>query len=227
MVKEVNGYKVGDTVNMRRPTDFVVREGAIAANQEIKEGKVPLVIDKEAGVDFEITSKDLTPDIKDLSKRIIKPAMVQLANYVDAALMALYKDVPNWVGTPGQVVNSFADFGKAPERLDEYAVPMSDRSAVLFLQIVGGWSRSRTTMFIQGPAKDAYREGSLGKLGGVDTYMAQNVPTHTVGSAATTSAVADAAAGSGVLSTSYDVVKDTWQMYLSTDGWDASTPEEG
>lgn len=225
--KEVNGYKVGDTVNMRRPADFLVREGAVAANQEIKEGKVPLVIDKEAGVDFEITSKDLTLDIKDLSKRVIKPAMVQLANYVDAALMALYKDVPNWVGTPGQVVNSFADFGKAPERLDEYAVPMPDRSAVLSPADHWGMLGSQTGLFIQDPAKGAYREGSLGKIGGIDTYMAQNVPTHTVGSAATTSAVADAAAGSGVLSTSYDAVKDTWQMYLSTDGWDASTLKKG
>ena len=88
---------------------------------------------------------------------------------------------------------------------------------------------SQTALFIQDAAKGAYREGSLGKIGGVDTYMAQNVPSHTVGSAATASAVADAAAGSGVLSTDYDTVKDRDQlyMYLSTDGWDASSLKAG
>jgi coat protein Gp5 len=225
--KSVNGFKVGDTVNMRRPADFEVREGAVASPQPIKEGKVPIVVDKQRGVDFEISSSDLTLNIKELSKRVIKPAMVQLANKIDTELMALYKDVPNWVGTPGQTVNSFADFSKGPERLDEYAVPMSDRSAVLAPADHWGLLGSQTGLFIQKAAEGAYRQGSLGMIGGHDTYMAQNVPTHTVGAAATASAVADAPAGDGVLSVDYDDVKDTWFMYLSTDGWDASTLKKG
>ena len=39
----------------------------------------------------------------------------------------------------------------------------------------------RLRLYIQDAAKGAYREGSLGKIGGVDTYMAQNVPSHTTG----------------------------------------------
>jgi hypothetical protein len=57
--------------------------------------------------------------------------------------------------------------------------------------------------------------------------MSQNVPTHTVGAAATASAVTDAPAGQGVLSTTYEATKDTGYMYLSTDGWDASTLKKG
>src|SRR3546814_4019679 len=48
------------------------------------------------------TSQELTLDIKQLSERVIKPAMVQLANQIDVDLHALYKYVPNWVGTPGR-----------------------------------------------------------------------------------------------------------------------------
>lgn len=229
--KMVNGFKVGDVVNLKKPTDFQVREGAVASNQDVVEGKVPLVVDTQAGVDFEFTSADLTLNIKDLSKRVIKPAMVQLANYVDQKLMALYKDVPNWVGTPGQTINSYSDFAKGPERLDEGAVPLSDRSAVLSPADHWGLLGTQTGLFIQDAAKGAYREGSLGKIGGVDTYMAQNVPTHTVGAAADASAVADAATGDGVtggaLSVTYDQVKDLGYMMLSTDGWDASTLNKG
>jgi P22 coat protein - gene protein 5 len=214
--KTVSGYRVGDTVNMRRPTDFEVREGAVAQNQEIIEGKVPVVVDTQAGVDFEFTSKDLTLNIKDLSQRVMKPAMVQLANYVDGKLMELYKKVPNWVGTPGQVVNSFADFALAPQRLDEGAVPLSDRSAVLSPADHWGLLGSQTALYISDAAKGAYREGSLGKIGGIDTYMSQGVKTHTTG------ADMSGTVNQSITSTTtlYDDVKDTMQQTITTSSVD-------
>jgi ribosomal 50S subunit-recycling heat shock protein len=178
---KINGYEIGDTVSMRRPTDFTVRDGAIAVNQDVVEGKVALTVDKQKGVDFGFTSKELTLSISELSERVIKPAMVQLANQIDRDVMGLYKYVPNYVGTPGQTVNSYADFAKAPERMDEYAVP-SDRAAVLSPSDHWGLLGSQTALYIQDAAKGAYRNGSLGMIGGVDTYMSQNVPTHTTGS---------------------------------------------
>ena len=224
--KNVNGYKVGETISIRKPTDFTVRDGATMAAQDVVEGKTTLSVDKRKGIDFKFTSQDLTLNIKDLSERVIKPAMIQLANQVDSDLMALYKDVPNWVGTPTPPVNSYADFAKAPERLDEYAVP-SGRAGVLSPADHWGLLGSQTALYMQDVAKGAYRKGSLGEIGGVDTFMSQNVPTHTVGAAATASAVTDAPAGDGVLSTTYEATKDTGFMYLSTDGWDASTLKAG
>ncbi len=89
----VNGYQKGDTISIRRPTDFTVRSGAVAAIQEVVEGKTSIVIDTQEGVDFKFTSSDLTLKIGDLSSRVIKPAMVQLANSIDRKLTNLYKDV--------------------------------------------------------------------------------------------------------------------------------------
>ena len=224
--KKVNGYKVGETISIRRPTDFTVRDGAVMAVQEVNEGKTTITVDKRKGIDFEFTSQELTLNIAELSDRVIKPAMIQLANQVDTDLMALYKQVPSWVGTPASPINSYADFAKAPERLDEYAVPQ-ERAGVLSPADHWGLLGSQTALYMQDVAKGAYRKGSLGEIGGVDTYMSQNVPTHTVGSASTASAVADAAAGDGVLSTTWEATKDTGYMYLSTDGWDASTLKAG
>jgi hypothetical protein len=177
----VNGYRVGDTINFRKPAQFEIREGAVAAPQDVVEGKMPLVVNSQAGVDFQFTSKDLTLNIKDLSQRVMKPAMIRLANYVDTSIMALYKQVPSWVGTPGQTINSFADLAVGIQRMDDKAIPTDDRSCVLSPADYWGMMGSQTALYITEAAKGAYREGSLGKIGGVETLMSQNIPTHTVG----------------------------------------------
>lgn len=218
---KVNGYKVGDTISIRRPTDFTVRDGATAAIQDATEGKFSLAVDKQKGVDFKFTSSDLTLKIGDLSERIIKPAMVQLANQIDRDLTGLYTDVWNWVGTPGNTVDSFADFAKAPERLDLGAVPQEGRSSVLSPTDQWGLLGSQTALYMQDVAKDAYRRGKLGMIGNVDTYSSQNITTHTAGTRDDTTPVTKAA-GTGALSTTWAASKNTGTMVLSTSGWDAS-----
>jgi hypothetical protein len=227
--KNVNGYQVGDTVNFRRPAQFELREGRIAAPQDVVEGKQSLVVNQQWGVDFQFTSKELTQNIKDISKRVIKPAMVKLANKIDQDLMGLYASVPWWVGTPGQTINSYSDFLVGVQRMDDMAMPLDDRHAVLSPADFHGLLAAQSGLFMMDPAEEAYRDRKLGKLASVSIDMAQNVPSHTVGSAATASAVVDAAAGDGVLTTTYDTVKDRDQLYfhLSTDGWDASTLKAG
>jgi hypothetical protein len=211
----MNGFEAGDTVSIRRPTDFTVRDGATASNQDIVEGKVAITVDQQKGVDFGFTSKELTLNIKDLSDRVIKPAMIQLANQIDKDVLGLYKYVPNWVGTPGQTVNSFADLALAPQRLDELAVPQEGRSAVLSPSDHWGLLGSQTALFIQDAAKGAYRNGSLGMIGGVDTSMAQNVATHTVGSDVTTVTVGASITASTI---AYTDVKNTMQQTITTAG---------
>jgi hypothetical protein len=213
--KKVNGYDVGETISIRKPTDFTVRDGATMATQDVVEGKTSITVDKRKGVDFKFTSQDLTLKIGELSERVIKPAMIQLANQIDRDLMALYKFVPNWVGTAGQVVNSYADFAKAPERMDEYALPADGRCAVLSPADHWGLLGSQTSLYIQDAAKGAYRKGSLGEIGGVDTYMSQNVPTHVVGADVTTVTVNQAVT---TATTAYVDVKDTMQQTITIAG---------
>jgi hypothetical protein len=209
--KKVNGYDVGETISIRKPADFTVRDGAVASAQNVIEGKTTIVVDKRKGVDFKFTSQELTLDIKDLAQRVIKPAMVQLANQIDVDLHALYKFIPNWVGTPGNTINSFADFAKGPQILDEYAVPQDMRCAVLTPADHWGLVGSQTTLFTDTIVKPAYRKGTVGQIGNVDTYMTQNVATHicgadmsgTVNQSITTSTI------------SYSDVKDTNQQTIT------------
>lgn len=179
--KRINGYTVGDTLTIRKPTDFVVRDGSVAAAQDVTEASTSIVVNKFKGVDFKFTSQQLTLNIKDLSERVIKPAMVQLANQIDRDLMALYSTVPSWVGTPGQTINSFADFAVGAQRMDDYANPQDDRVAVLSPTDHWGMLGSQTALYMQDVAKGAYREAKLGNIGGIDEMMSQNIPSLTVG----------------------------------------------
>lgn len=220
--KSVNGYKVGASVSVRRPADFTVRQGATASVQDVEEGKFTLSVDKQRGVDFRFTGQELTLNISDLGDRVIKPAMIQLANQVDRDLLGLAVDIPNWVGTPGQTVNSFTDFALAPERLDLMAVPQEDRCAVLSPSDQWGMLGSQTALYMQDVAKDAYRRGKLGMIGNVDTYSSQNVLTLTCGTRDNTTPLTRGTSNT----TTWEASKDTGTMTLSTDGWDASATIE-
>ncbi len=215
-----NGYTPGDTITIRRPTDFTVRSGATASMQDVVEGSTSITVDQYKGVDFQFSSTELTMDIGELAERAIKPAMVQLANQIDSDLAALYSKVPNWAGTAGQVVNSFTDFAKAPELLDEYGVPMDARVAALSPQDHWGLLGSQSALYIQDAAKSAYRKGSLGEVGGVDVYASQNIQTLTTGTRAGTILVDLAITTSTI---TYAAVKDTMTQTIHIDGLTGAT----
>lgn len=215
----VNGYKIGDTISIRRPADFTVRTGAVMNTQDVIEGKVTLTIDKQVGIDFSFSSTDMTLKISDLSERVIKPAMSNIINHVANDLLSTaYAGFYNWAGTAGQTINSFTDFSNGPKRLDLMAVPATDRLAILSPDDHWALVGAATSLSNTGAESSAYRNGRLGMLGGVDTYMSQVVPTHTNGTADNTTPLVKGASQTST----YDTAKNTWTMSLETDGWDAS-----
>jgi hypothetical protein len=225
--------KVGSTISVRRPVQFTVTSGATLAKQDVTEGKFSVAVDSQKHVGWGFSTADLTLTIDEYSERYIKPACIQLANQIDADLCGLYKNLWNWVagtsGTSGtgtlgsnNLVNTFADFAKGPQRLDEGAVPSDDRRAVLSPGDHWALVGSQTALYFDKIGEPSYRKGKLGDIAGVATYMDQNVKSHTCGTRDNTTPAADAAAGNGVLSTTYATSKDTGTMILATDGWSTS-----
>jgi P22 coat protein - gene protein 5 len=224
--KKVNGYEPGDTISIRKPNQFTVRSVIAATVQDVTEGKLTMTANLVRGVDFGFTSQQLTLNISELSERVIKPAMVQLANAVDAALMAEFFRIPTWVGQPAigadAVVDSFAKFARATERLDQYAVPQDDRSAVLSPESNWGLAGSQTALFLQSVGQPAYRTGEIGVIGGVSTYMSQNVPTWTAGTGADAGALVNGAAQNVTYATVLNTESVPGTQNLITDTWGAS-----
>lgn len=225
--KKVNGYDVGDTVTIRKPNQFTVRSTIVASVQDVTEGKQTFTVNQVRGVDFSFSSTDLTLKISELAERVIRPAMIQLANSIDADLMSLYTGIPNWVGQPATgadaAVDSFAKFARAAERMDELAVPNDARCAVLAPNSHWGLAGSQTALFMQAIGNKAYRKGEIGEIGGVDTYMSQNVPTFTAGTGADASALVNGAAQNVTYATVKDSESVPGLQSLITDTWGAST----
>lgn len=214
----VNGYKKGDTISIRRPADFTIRSGATMSAQDVIEGKTTLVVDQQIGIDFQFTSTDLTLKVEDMAERIIKPAMSRIANELASdVLIQMYRHTYNLVGTQGTRVDSFSDFSKAPERMDEMAIPSDNRHAILCPSDFWGLVGSQTALYAPSLVGSAYRSGDLGDLGGLATMMSQVTPAHTVGPLGGTPLVNGA-----TQNVSYDTAKNAWTQSLITDGWTAA-----
>jgi len=173
--------KVGQSIRVRRPVQFEVRTGAVANMQDVQEVTLPVVMDRQIGVDFQFSSVDMTLTVEEWGERYAKPAMIQLANKIDRDLAALYSDVPNWVGTPGQVINSFADYALAPQRLMEGAVPEPYTGTLSPGDHFGLAGSFANNVFSPSITEDAIKRARLPNIAGVDTYVTQNVSTHVTG----------------------------------------------
>jgi hypothetical protein len=96
----------------------------------------------------------LTLSVDNLQKKVIEPAIIRLVNEIGKdCLDAYYKGTYHWAGTPGQTINSFADFAKGPERLDEMATPQEGRTCVLSPADHWAMMGSQTALYIQDAAK--------------------------------------------------------------------------
>lgn len=178
----VNGYEKGSSVTIKRPPQFQVRDGDVAQPQDITEGTTSVTVDKKKGIDLKITSTDRTLSIGELSERVIRPAMVQLANQVDQDVMSLYSSVASWVGTPGNTLSSYAGFLRGTTRMNNGSVPKDNRFCMLSPDDESGLAAAQSTFYNDKLVADAYRDGAVGRIAQVDTYMSQNVPVHVTGS---------------------------------------------
>jgi hypothetical protein len=217
--KKINGYTVGDTITIRKPTDFTVRTTSVASNQDVTEGKLTLQINKIAGVDFNFTSQQLTLNISQLSERVIQPALIQVANQIDKDVFSLVNDIPQWVGTPSGTMDTFAKFAAGPKNLDQRSVPSNDRYCAMSPSDFWSMAGAQTALFSPSLVQDAFKNGRIGNIAGLDTMMCQNTPTHTVGPLGGAPVVNGANQN-----TAYDTTGVNTQT-LVTNGWTAAAAQ--
>jgi hypothetical protein len=178
--------KVGATVDVRKPVKFTVTDGATRSNQDVQEASTPFTIDKRKHVSWKFSTQDLTLSVEEYSERYIKPAAIALANQVDQDLLALYKNVSQYVGTAGTTPSTFAHLGAPAVRMDKGAVPSEDRRLILDPSAAFNVADMLKGLYNPELVKGAIRGKSMGPIAGLATYMDQNVPTHTVGTWGTT-----------------------------------------
>ena len=179
--------KIGYTLNARLPNKFTVRTGATFSATDLSDPVVPISCNQQKGVDFTISTADMTMVTDDILNRYAKPAAETLAAQCDAEGFALYKKISRSVGTPGTQptsTNGASFLMKAAARTTDQSAPMDDRHLILSTQHQISFIDSMKGLFNnQKAVGDQYMKGQFaeGILGYTDISYAQSVAAHTVG----------------------------------------------
>ena len=217
---------VGTTVYVKRPPEFAIRDGAAASSQDVTEGEVAVTCDKQKGVDVQFTGYEATTNVDQLLKsKVIKAAMTQIASQIDGDLIDTTKYFNNSVGTPGNTVSTVAGFFAGPQRLDEMAVPMSDRYAIL--TPADGYALAGTFTGLAALAGDtavsALQKAKIPMLGNTQPYITQTVPAITTGTRVTTTTLINGASQN----VTYAASRTTYTQSLVCDGQVSKTYKAG
>lgn len=179
----IEGAKIGDTLNIRKPAKYIGRTGAALSVEDHTETSVPLVLDTQFGVDVSFTSKELSLSIDDFSKRILAPAGAVVANKIDSSGLALYQKVPYFVGTPGTVPSAIKTYLTAGAKMDDTATPRDKDRAL----VINPYQQVEIVDSLKGifqsaeKIADQYETGNMGMAAGFKWSMDQNIPVHQVG----------------------------------------------
>ena len=169
---------VGDTITIRKPATFVVKDFVESTGitvQDATEDKKTVKMDKFYDVSFAVTSKDLTMSISDFSAQLLVPAMMAFRDKIDAEIIKVAETATHTV-THAEGLIAPADVISARKLLNDGATPLSMRSLVVGTQAEADLLSSE--LFVSAEKvgdTEGLKEASLGRKFGFDTYVDQNV----------------------------------------------------
>src|SRR4051812_49269767 len=155
------GAKIGESLRIRKPVRWTVRDGAAISLQDATEEYTTITLDKQKGVDFTFTSKELTLSIDQFAERYLNTAAAAIANQIDLDGLALYKDVFNAVGTPGTPPSALSTFSNGKVKMLDAGCPKDNMvSAVVGAQAEANLVDAGKTLFHSGKEiEKQYEEG--------------------------------------------------------------------
>lgn len=175
----------GETIKVRKPAKFVGKDFDSTSGvdfQDVTEEHVMVKMDKLADVSFKLEQSERTLSMPRFRELLLEPAIVALAEKINNDGLALYKDIPYFHGTSGSTPDGLDDFAGAAKVLNDNRAPVTMRRAV--------WNPAAQAKFqildaLVGAEKsgsvEALREGSIGRVNGLDNFMTQAVKVHTAG----------------------------------------------
>lgn len=187
--KEHNGYKPGQSISIDLPHYFRVKDGATVDTADILSRSTTLSLNNRKHVAYTLTSAEQTYNMDMMSEKLIKPAMMALAEYIDRDTLGMYTDIANQVGTPGTTPSNFYTIGQAAARLTEEAAPKMDRHCVLNSQATLKLADNLKGVLHREIVGTAIQQASVGPIAGMKLYESESVNRHTCGTWGGSSAV--------------------------------------
>lgn len=212
---------VGDTISIRRPTQYLGQNDNLditAYREDITQGRTTISMNRTVTIPVEISALERTLSFDRLSEDVIKPAVIKMKDRIETELAGLYKQLYWFSGTPGTPLATFKQLAMGGAIMTDAAIPSSGRFAVHGTDTSVELADEIKGVFVQGKAKSAYEEASVGRYAGFDNYESQHAPVHVSGVATGTPLV-----NGGTQAVTYMAAKDTWTQTLNTDGWTNST----
>jgi hypothetical protein len=213
--RERRGFNLGDTINIKRPSNFTAQDAPSTA-QDAATDSVSFKLTNWKEVKFSLTDKELAYTGEQIINDHIRPAAVALADNIDQALAGLYTDVPWYYTTnasPGTVV---ADLTGPRKVMFDNKVPLNDPSMLHYMvdstmeaNLLGNSAFSQW----QGSGQNGVNTQQSGLLGpryGFNFFANQNVKSHTTTAITnTTPAVTTTAAGATTVALSAGTLTGT------------------
>jgi hypothetical protein len=179
------GAKIGDTINIRKPSRYSVTDGAVLNIQDSQDVSVALQLDTQRHVGMAFSSKDLSLSVDSFRERYIKPAITSLANDLDyTGYNAMYKQVWNAVGVPSAsaLPSTLKGFTQAKAKIAHSGGPLDDLVAIIDPDVEASMTEGLKSLFQSSEQiKKQYEKGVMGLAAGSKFVMSQNVKKHTIG----------------------------------------------
>lgn len=185
----VDGAKIGDSLRIRLPNDFTVRNGTALQAQDTSEKFTSLPLSTQQGVDVSFSTAERTMKLDDYSERVLMPMINNLAGAVALNVMSSVEgNVCNFVSNvdgSGNIISPTADTVlQAKSALESNSAPQMPGRKV----VMDEYTEARVVSTLAGlfnPSQEIsnqYRTGSMKNALSFDWYMDQTVIKHTTGS---------------------------------------------
>lgn len=204
-----SGYKIGDTLQVRRQNHFIIGDGSVATPQSIIETVESIVVAHQYHALIAYTIQDLTLRIEDFSRLFIAPAIQEIITQMEkdigsSAEQSLYF----YTGTAGTPINSFTAVDLAGAKLLEQGVNIAS-DAYLAMTVRDGSSLKGALLNNFTPVfnEDIVRSSAIGHLSYFDIFQSQNIKRHTAGAGPRLYS-ADALLVNGAVSSGSSIVMD-------------------
>jgi hypothetical protein len=181
---------VGDTITVRRPAKFIAKNftGTVSA-QDITESSVVVKMDRFRDITVNISSKEMSLDLKDFSEQIVVPAMQAIAQAVDQDIMAVGLEGASKTIASSASPTDLSDLAAIGKYFDSKAVPIYDRRLVLNPDHKYKYAALDNLSNVSyAGSSETLRNSEIGKIYTMDTFMSQNAPSFDSATAGTATA---------------------------------------
>ncbi len=173
------GAKIGDTLRIRYPSQYVRRQGSRVMDvQDSVQISTALTVATQDGVDMRFNSRELALDLDEFSQIHLEPAMASLISNIDAdVIRGCSASTYNFAGTAGTAVSSLTAPGAGRTRLNQNLAPKDQNRRVQFdsgtmATIVSGVA----SYFNPSNAiSEQYREGLIARTAMADYYENERI----------------------------------------------------